>query len=178
VRRRTHRDNRNQWRGAIAKVAGSIGAPVSVFVAFRRDAYVVTEGQIAKFNSSPGRWRGFCARCGSTLTCEGERSNETHFHCPKALVRSELWKARNGDRPKGVRRWETAPRRARPAQTVLPMKGETYRVNGRARVRVDPVLKRRFAVDGKEPTTVIVVAVEQPFQRDADYARRMPSELY
>ena len=56
------------------------GAPVSVFVAFNRNAYVVTEGQITKFNSSPGRWRGFCARCGSTLTCEGERSNETHFH--------------------------------------------------------------------------------------------------
>jgi len=56
------------------------GAPVSVFVAFRRDAYAVTEGQITRFNSSPGRWRGFCARCGSTLTCEGERSNEIHFH--------------------------------------------------------------------------------------------------
>src|SRR5215472_5271780 len=41
---------------------------------------------------------------------------------------------------------------------------ETYRVNGRARVSVDPVLRRRFAVDGKEPTTVIVVAVEQAFQ--------------
>jgi hypothetical protein len=24
--------------------------------------------------------RGFCARCGSTLTCEGERSPEVHFH--------------------------------------------------------------------------------------------------
>jgi hypothetical protein len=54
------------------------GAPVSVFVAFQRNAYVVIEGQITKFNSSPGRWRGFCAKCGSTLTCEGERSNETH----------------------------------------------------------------------------------------------------
>ena len=57
------------------------GAPVSVFVAFKRNAYVVTEGQITKFNSSPGRWRGFCARCGSTLTCESEHlPNETHFH--------------------------------------------------------------------------------------------------
>jgi hypothetical protein len=57
------------------------GAPVSVFVAFRRDACQVTKGEITKFNSSPGRWRGFCARCGSTLTCEGEpRTNETHFH--------------------------------------------------------------------------------------------------
>lgn len=56
------------------------GAPVSVFVAFERDAYTVTEGAIAKFNSSPGRWRGFCSRCGSTLTCEGESSSEIHFH--------------------------------------------------------------------------------------------------
>ena len=87
------------------------------------------------------------------------------------------------------------------------------------RVSVDPVLKQRFAVDGKEPTTVIVVSVEQAFQHcpkalvrsdlwragsagrpkivptlgdfaaartpgtdsatfDADYARRLPNELY
>src|ERR1700730_8662556 len=102
---------------------------------------------------------------------------------------------------------------------LVPGANETYRVNGRARVSVDPVLRRRFSVDGKEPTTVIVVAVEQAFQHcpkalvrsdlwkagrgdrpkgvptlgdfaaarapgtdssayDADYARRMPSELY
>src|SRR6201984_227489 len=47
---------------------------------------------------------------------------------------------------------------------LVPGANETYRVNGRARVSVDPVLKQRFAVDGKEPTTVIVVAVEQAFQ--------------
>jgi hypothetical protein len=56
------------------------GAPVSVFVAFSHDAYRVTEGEITKFSSSPGRLRGFCARCGSTLTCEGESSPEMHFH--------------------------------------------------------------------------------------------------
>jgi len=102
---------------------------------------------------------------------------------------------------------------------LVPGADETYRVNGRARVSVDPVLRRRFVVDGKEPTTVIVVAVEQTFQHcpkalvrsdlwkagsagrprgvptlgdfaaartpgtdgtayDADYAHRMPSELY
>ena len=47
---------------------------------------------------------------------------------------------------------------------LVPGANETYRVNGRARVSVDPVLRRRFAVDGKEPTTVIVVAIEQAFQ--------------
>src|SRR3984893_6488996 len=102
---------------------------------------------------------------------------------------------------------------------LVPGANETYRVNGPARVSVDPVLKRRFAVDGNEPTTVIVVAVEHAFQHcptalvrsdlwragsrdrpegvptlgdfaaartpgtdgaayDADYARRMPNELY
>jgi uncharacterized protein len=102
---------------------------------------------------------------------------------------------------------------------LIPGANETYRVNGRARVSIDPALKRRFAVDGKEPATVIVVSVEQAFQHcpkalvrsdlwragsagrpkgaptlgdfaaartpgtdgatfDADYAHRMPSELY
>jgi PPOX class probable FMN-dependent enzyme len=102
---------------------------------------------------------------------------------------------------------------------LIPGANETYRVNGRARVSFDSTLKRRFAVDGKEPTTVIVVSVKQAFQHcpkalirsdlwraagagrpkgvptlgdfaaartpgtdsatfDADYARRMPSELY
>src|SRR5690349_10453235 len=56
------------------------GAPVSVLVAFRHDAYQVIKREITKFNSSPGRLRGFCARCGSTLTCEGGRSPEVHFH--------------------------------------------------------------------------------------------------
>ena len=45
-----------------------------------------------------------------------------------------------------------------------PGANETYRVNGRARISVDPRLKARFAVNGKEPATVMVVAVDQAFQ--------------
>ncbi len=63
------------------------GAPVSVFVAFDSETYSVTKGEITKFDSTPGRTRrGFCARCGSTLTCEslagptGPGPTETHFH--------------------------------------------------------------------------------------------------
>ena len=58
------------------------GAPASVFVAIERSAYRVIQGEITKFESTPGRTtRGFCARCGSTLTCESARlPNETHFH--------------------------------------------------------------------------------------------------
>src|SRR5215468_5877174 len=39
----------------------------------------------------------------------------------------------------------------------VPGVNETYRVNGRARVSTDADLRRRFAVNGKEPATVIVV---------------------
>ena len=58
------------------------GAPVSVFVAFDHSAYRVTKGEITKFDSTPGRTRrGFCSRCGSTLTCESLRlATEAHFH--------------------------------------------------------------------------------------------------
>src|SRR5271166_2823286 len=45
----------------------------------------------------------------------------------------------------------------------IPGANETYRVNGRARISTDPLLRSRFAVGGKEPATVTVVAVEQAF---------------
>src|SRR5215468_4164696 len=41
----------------------------------------------------------------------------------------------------------------------VPGANETYRVNGRARISTDAEFKRQFTVNGKEPTTVIVVAV-------------------
>ena len=58
------------------------GAPVAVFALFDCNAYRVTKGEISKFDSTPGKTRrGFCARCGSTLTCEGlPGPTETHFH--------------------------------------------------------------------------------------------------
>jgi PPOX class probable FMN-dependent enzyme len=45
----------------------------------------------------------------------------------------------------------------------VPGVNETYRVNGRARISSDADLRHRFAVNGKEPTTVMVVTVEQAF---------------
>ncbi|HEY3919335.1 MAG TPA: MSMEG_1061 family FMN-dependent PPOX-type flavoprotein [Stellaceae bacterium] len=45
----------------------------------------------------------------------------------------------------------------------VPGANDTYRVNGRARISAEPALRARFDVDGKEPRTVIVVAVEQAF---------------
>lgn len=45
----------------------------------------------------------------------------------------------------------------------VPGGNETYRVNGRGRISTDADLRRSFAVNGKEPATVMVVAVEQAF---------------
>ena len=57
------------------------GAPVSVFVAFARADVQATGGAMTRFQSSPGTRRGFCATCGSTLTCEGDaRPDELHIH--------------------------------------------------------------------------------------------------
>ena len=57
------------------------GAPASVFVSFEHTAVTVVKGEIAKFNSSPGVQRGFCAGCGSTLSCENEKyPTEAHYH--------------------------------------------------------------------------------------------------
>jgi hypothetical protein len=52
-----------------------------VFAAYDDDKITVTKGAVAKFLSSPGTERGFCARCGSTLTCSNQKlPGETHFH--------------------------------------------------------------------------------------------------
>ena len=47
----------------------------------------------------------------------------------------------------------------------VPGANETYRVNGR--ICQDAELKRRFAVNGKEPATVMLVTVEETFQHCA-----------
>jgi PPOX class probable FMN-dependent enzyme len=46
---------------------------------------------------------------------------------------------------------------------LIPGIGETIRVNGRASLSVDPALKARFAVDGKEPRSILVITVESVY---------------
>ncbi len=43
---------------------------------------------------------------------------------------------------------------------LIPGSGTTLRVNGRARLDTDPALLASFAMDGKPPRSVVVVAVE------------------
>ncbi len=48
---------------------------------------------------------------------------------------------------------------------MIPGVGETLRVIGTARLTADPALKARFTVAGKEPATVMLIAVEQVFMQ-------------
>ncbi|MFL5157688.1 MAG: pyridoxamine 5'-phosphate oxidase family protein [Microvirga sp.] len=43
---------------------------------------------------------------------------------------------------------------------LIPGIGETLRVNGRARISVEPTLLESFAIDGKAPKSVIAIMVE------------------
>jgi hypothetical protein len=57
------------------------GAPVSAYAGFEADKVRFTKGTLARFASSEGVQRGFCAACGSTLTYEGARwPTEIHLH--------------------------------------------------------------------------------------------------
>lgn len=57
------------------------GAPVSAYAGFEASTVRFTQGEPAYYPSSPGVRRGFCSRCGSTLTFEGERwPGEVHLH--------------------------------------------------------------------------------------------------
>jgi uncharacterized protein len=46
---------------------------------------------------------------------------------------------------------------------LIPGIGETLRVNGRASISIEPALLQRFAVEGKAPRSVLVIAVETVF---------------
>ena len=48
------------------------GAPMVPWGTFGRDALRVTRGRLSEYRSSAQVWRGFCARCGTSLTYRHE----------------------------------------------------------------------------------------------------------
>ena len=49
------------------------GAPTTAYAGFPAGCFRYIEGAPARFESSPGVTRSFCARCGTPLTYEGAR---------------------------------------------------------------------------------------------------------
>lgn len=50
---------------------------------------------------------------------------------------------------------------------LIPGVHHCLRVNGRARISIDPALLQRFAIDGVAPKSVVVISVEQAFAQCA-----------
>jgi len=48
------------------------GAPMVPWGTFRREAMRLTHGRLSEYRSSAQVWRGFCARCGTSLTYRHE----------------------------------------------------------------------------------------------------------
>jgi len=48
------------------------GAPMVPWATFVREAMRVTRGRLSEYHSSAQVWRGFCARCGTSLTYRHE----------------------------------------------------------------------------------------------------------
>jgi len=46
---------------------------------------------------------------------------------------------------------------------LIPGQGETLRINGRARISTEPALLARYAMEGKPPKVVLVIAVDTVF---------------
>jgi hypothetical protein len=55
------------------------GAPFAVFAMFTRDDFTWTQGNLATYHSSREVLRGFCPRCGSTLTFARPERNEINI---------------------------------------------------------------------------------------------------
>jgi hypothetical protein len=47
-----------------------VGGPAGIFVSFPLDKFRVTRGRLKRYQSSPIAKRGFCARCGTPISCE------------------------------------------------------------------------------------------------------------
>lgn len=57
------------------------GAPVSAYAGFRSEQVEWQGRARSEYQSSPGVTRGFCGRCGSPVSFQGERwAGETHLH--------------------------------------------------------------------------------------------------
>lgn len=57
------------------------GAPAAVYADCKRETVQFTRNTMTLYGSSPGVYRGFCARCGSTLAFESDKKpDEIHIH--------------------------------------------------------------------------------------------------
>jgi PPOX class probable FMN-dependent enzyme len=85
----------------------------------------------------------------------GDRGQAVRIHDDQTLM---LPDRRGNNRVDSLRNMVRDPRVA--LLFLIPGSGNTLRVNGRARLSIDPELLRSFEVEGRAPRSVAVIAVE------------------
>jgi PPOX class probable FMN-dependent enzyme len=112
-------------------------------------AFIEAAPFVALATSGPG---------GLDVSPRGDPAGFVHVENDKTLL---LPDRRGNNRIDSLRNILADPRVA--LLFLIPGIGETLRVNGRAAILADPALLARFAIDGKEPRSVLRVDVEQVF---------------
>jgi uncharacterized protein len=107
-------------------------------------------------DKSPFAALATCGPEGLDCSPRGDLPGFVRVHDDKTLMMPDR---RGNNRVDSLRNIVRDPRVA--LLFLIPGSGSTLRVNGRARVSADPELLASFAVDGRAPRTVIVMAVDE-----------------
>ena len=109
-------------------------------------------------DKSPFAALATCGPEGLDCSPSGDLPGFVRVHDEKTLMMPDR---RGNNRIDSLRNIVRDPRMA--LLFLIPGSGSTLRINGRARVSVDPDLLASFGVDGKAPRTVVVMTVDEVY---------------
>lgn len=112
----------------------------------------------AMIEASPFLALATCGPEGLDCSPRGDRPGFVRVHDARTLMIPDRV---GNNRVDSLRNIVRDPRVA--LMLMIPGSGTTMRVNGRAHLSVDPALLASFAVDGKSPRSVIVVAIDSVY---------------
>jgi PPOX class probable FMN-dependent enzyme len=112
----------------------------------------------ALIERSPFAALATCGPEGLDCSPRGDVAGFVRIHDQKTLMMPDR---RGNNRIDSLRNIVRDPRVA--LLFLIPGSGNTLRVNGRAKISVDPELLSSFEVDGKAPRTVIVMTIEEVY---------------
>jgi uncharacterized protein len=137
----------------LEELAALYGAPVEAAIVKEVDR--VTPHYRAFIDAAPFAALATSGPEGLDCTPRGDVPGFVRVHDDRTLM---LPDRRGNNRVDSLRNIIRDPRVA--LLFLIPGSGNTLRVNGRAHVATDPALLESFAIDGKAPRSVIVIAVE------------------
>src|SRR5260221_9741282 len=116
----------------------------------------ITRQYRALIDKSPFAALATCGPEGLDCSPRGDLAGFVRVHDARTVMMPDR---RGNNRVDSLRNIVRDPRIA--LLFLIPGSGSTLRVNGRARVSVDPGLLASFAVDGKPPRTVVITTVDE-----------------